>query len=47
VRRGRLPDDRKALGNLVAKVGFYNARDYFGFALGRCAGEHATAPRPA
>ena len=47
VRRGRLPDDRKALGNLVANVGFYNARDYFGFALGRCAGEHAKAPRPA
>ena len=47
VRRGRLPDDRKALGNLVANVGFYNARDYFGFALGRAAGEHAKAPRPA
>jgi glucuronate isomerase len=47
VRRGRLPDDRKALGNLVANVCFYNARDYFGFALGRAAGEHAKAPRPA
>ncbi len=47
VRRGRLPDDRKALGNLVANVSFYNARDYFGFALGRAAGEHARAPRPA
>ena len=47
VRRGRLPDDRKALGNLVANVSFYNARDYFGFGLGRVAGEHAKAPRPA
>jgi glucuronate isomerase len=47
VRRGRLPDDRKALGSLVANVSFYNARDYFGFALGRAAGEHAKAPRPA
>jgi glucuronate isomerase len=47
VRRGRLPDDREALGSLVAGVCFYNARDYFGFALGRCAGEHAKAPRPA
>jgi len=45
VRRGRLPDDRKALGNLVAKVSFYNARDYFGFALGRAAGEHARPDR--
>ena len=47
VRRGRLPDDRKALGNLVANVSFFNARDYFGFGLGRVAGEHAQAPRPA
>jgi glucuronate isomerase len=47
VRRGRLPDDRKALGTLVANVCFYNARDYFGFVLGRAAGEHAKAPRPA
>ena len=47
VRRGRLPDDRKALGDLVANVSFYNARDYFGFGLGRVAGEHAKAPRPA
>jgi glucuronate isomerase len=47
VRRGRLPDDRKALSNLVANVSFYNARDYFGFALGRAAGEHAKEPRPA
>ena len=46
VRRGRLPEDRGALGALVANVCFYNARDYFGFALGRAAGEHAAAPRP-
>ena len=39
VRRGRLPDDREALGKLVANVSFGNARDYFGFALGRAAGE--------
>jgi len=31
VRRGRLPDDREALGRLAANVSFYNARDYFGF----------------
>jgi glucuronate isomerase len=47
VRRGRLPDDRKALGSLVANVSFYNARDYFGFALGAAAGRHADAERPA
>ena len=47
VRRGRLPDDRQALGGLVANVCFYNARDYFGFGLGKAAGEHATKPRPA
>jgi glucuronate isomerase len=47
VRRGRLPDDRKALGNLVANVCFYNARDYFRFPLGSAASEHATAPRRA
>jgi glucuronate isomerase len=47
VRRGRLPDDRKALGNLVANVSFYNARDYFRFPLGSAAGGHATAPRRA
>jgi glucuronate isomerase len=41
VRRGRLPDDREALGELVANVSFHNARDYFGFAPGRAAGEHA------
>ena len=47
VRRGRLPDDREALGRLVANVSFFNARDYFGFALGRAAGDLALAPRPA
>jgi len=45
VRRGRLPDDRRALGALVANVSFFNARDYFGFGLGRAAGKHAEAPR--
>ena len=46
-RCGRLPDDRKALANLVANVSFFNARDYFGFPLGSAAGEHARAPRRA
>ena len=46
VRRGRLPDDREALGRLVADVCFFNARDYFGFPLGRAAGPLATAPAP-
>ncbi len=45
VRRGRLPDDRKALANLVANVCFFNARDYFGFVLGASAGAFATQPR--
>ena len=45
VRRGRLPDDRQALGALVANVSFGNARDYFGFGLGRAAGAHAAARR--
>ena len=46
VRRGLLPDDREALGTLVANVSFFNARDYFGFPLGRAAGPLAGAPRP-
>jgi glucuronate isomerase len=37
VGRGLLPDDREALGRLVANVCFFNARDHFGFALGRAA----------
>jgi glucuronate isomerase len=37
VRRGRLPDDPEALGELVASVSFYNARNYFGFTLGDAA----------
>ncbi len=45
VRRGRLPDDRQALGALVANVSFINARDYFGFGLGRAAGAYAEAAR--
>jgi glucuronate isomerase len=35
VRRGLLPDDRDLLGRLVRNVCFLNARDYFGFPLGR------------
>ncbi|MCG6922645.1 MAG: glucuronate isomerase [Acidobacteria bacterium] len=46
LRRGLLPDDREALGALVANVSFFNARDYFGFPLGRVAGELADTPRP-
>jgi glucuronate isomerase len=46
VRRGRLPDDRRALGALVANVSFFNARDYFGFRLGEAARRHARTPRP-
>jgi glucuronate isomerase len=38
LRRGLLPDDRDALGRLVQNVCFFNARDYFGFPLGRAAG---------
>ena len=38
VRRGLLPDDRDLLGRLVQHVCFFNARDYFGFALGGAAG---------
>jgi glucuronate isomerase len=37
VGRGLLPDDREALGRLVANVSFFNARGYFGFPLGRAA----------
>jgi glucuronate isomerase len=37
VRRGRLPDDRGTLGAIVARVCFFNARDYFGFSLGSAA----------
>jgi glucuronate isomerase len=37
VRRGLLPDDRGLLGQLVKNVSFFNARDYFGFRLGRAA----------
>ena len=35
VRRGLVPDDRELLGPLVQQICFFNARDYFGFALGR------------
>jgi len=44
VRRGLLPDDGKALGRLVAGVCFGNARDYFGFELGRAAGSGTASP---
>jgi glucuronate isomerase len=37
VRRGLLPDDRELLGRLVRNVCFLNARDYFGFPLGKAA----------
>jgi glucuronate isomerase len=37
VRRGCLPDDRDLLGRVVRNVCFGNARDYFGFPLGRAA----------
>lgn len=37
VRRGRLPDDRELLGEVVRGVSFFNARSYFGFPLGRAA----------
>jgi glucuronate isomerase len=46
VRRGRLPNDRSLLGRLVQAVGFFNARDYFGFPLGSAAGAFASMPRP-
>lgn len=39
VRRGLLPDDRELLGRLVQNICCFNARDYFGFELGRAAGE--------
>ena len=35
VRRGLVPDDRELLGPLVQQICFFNARDYFGFALAR------------
>jgi glucuronate isomerase len=38
VRRGLLPDDRALLGKLVADISFRNAREYFGFQLGKVAG---------
>jgi glucuronate isomerase len=37
VRAGRIPDDRELLGRMVRDVSFFNARDYFGFALGKTA----------
>jgi glucuronate isomerase len=37
VRRGLVPDDPDLLGRLVQNICFFNARDYFGFTLGRAA----------
>jgi len=37
VRRGYLPDDRALLGRMVRNICFFNARDYFGFPLGKAA----------
>jgi glucuronate isomerase len=37
VKKGLLPDDRALLGQLVKAVCFTNARDYFGFELGKAA----------
>jgi glucuronate isomerase len=41
VRRGRLPDDRSLLGEVVRGVCLENARGYFGFELGKAAGNRA------
>jgi glucuronate isomerase len=43
VRRGLLPDDRELLGRLVRRICFENARDYFGFPLGRAASQGSAA----
>jgi glucuronate isomerase len=40
VRKGLVPDDRELLGRVVRAVCFYNARDYFGFPLGRAGAGH-------
>ncbi len=45
VRRGLLPDDKELLGKLVADVSFRNARDYFGFQLGKIAEVRVYAQR--
>lgn len=37
VRRGLVPNDTTLLGRLITRVCFDNARDYFGFTLGRAA----------
>ena len=47
VRRGLLPDDRGGPGPAWwPTCRFFNARDYFGFSLGRAAGEQADTPHP-
>ncbi len=45
VRRGLLPDDRSTLAGMVEDVCFFNARDYFGFPLGRAAKGVERTPR--
>jgi glucuronate isomerase len=47
VRRGMLPDDRATLTAIVEGVCFFNARDYFGFPLGRAADGVERAARTA
>lgn len=37
VRRGLLPEDKELLANMVTGICFRNARDYFGFELGKAA----------
>lgn len=44
VRRGRLPDDRPLLGELVTNVCFANARDYFRFPVASVSGTGAVIP---
>jgi glucuronate isomerase len=43
VRKGVLPDDREQLGRLVQNVCFFNAKNYFGFPLGRAAADAVQA----
>ncbi len=37
VRRGLLPDDKQLLGKMVTDISFRNAKNYFGFKLGKVA----------
>jgi glucuronate isomerase len=47
VRRGRLPRDLNALGELVANVCFHNALSYFGFEPGNAVREASALEQPA